>query len=193
VWDALLRRVADLLAEHRPEVVVASGSVPRGFPDDGYAQLVELSHAAGCVAIVDASRGALAGSLRAGPDVVKPNRHELLEATGEDHPVAGARALQAKGARDVLVSLGPDGLVLVQRDGDVVRAALPQALRGNPTGAGDAAVAAVAAGLAARAGWDQMLADAVAWSAAAVLQPVAGDLDQSDIDRLRAGIRVWRD
>ena len=33
-----------------------------------------------------------------------------------------------------------------------------------------------------------MLADAVAWSAAAVLQPVAGSVDPADVARLRSQV-----
>ena len=36
----------------------------------------------------------------------------------------------------------------------------------------------------------ECLRDAVAWSAAAVLQPTAGVVDRADIDRLRAAVRV---
>jgi tagatose 6-phosphate kinase len=102
----------------------------------------------------------------------------------------GARALQRKGARHVVVSLGADGVLAVAPDGTVVRAGLGEHLRGNPTGAGDAAVAAVAAGLARGSAWDECVRDAVAWSAAAVLQPTAGVVDPADIDRLRAAVRV---
>jgi hypothetical protein len=38
-----------------------------------------------------------------------------------------------------------------------------------------------------------LLTDAVAWSAAAVLQPVAGVVDEADVARLRGSVRVWRD
>ena len=54
-----------------------------------------------------------------------------------------------------------DGRILVARPG--------QRLSGNPTGAGDAATAAVAAGLMTSRGWPDLLRDAVAWSGAAVL------------------------
>jgi tagatose 6-phosphate kinase len=61
---------------------------------------------------------------------------------------------------------------------------LPAALSGNPTGAGDAVVAALAAGLATGAARPQVLQDAVTWSAATVLQPVAGEIDPEDVARL---------
>jgi 1-phosphofructokinase family hexose kinase len=194
-WSALLSTVRRLVAEPAGStgVLVGSGSVPGGFPEDGYAQLVRVATDAGWRSMVDTSGPALLAALAGRPDVVKPNARELAEVTGLDDPVAGAKALQDKGARDVLVSLGPDGLVLVRSDGDVVRAALESGLAGNPTGAGDAVVAAVAGSLEAGVAPEALLTDAVAWSAAAVQQPVAGMVDEADVARLRGQVRVWRD
>lgn len=188
-WAALVAHVEGLLASTQPRVLVASGSVPPGFPGDGYATLVRLGHAAGCRVVIDASGDALVAGVAARPDLVKPNVHELRAATGLEDVFDGAKSLQDLGARHVLVSLGPDGMVLVVPGGEVLRAAPGETLRGNPTGAGDAAVAAVAAGLDAGAGWPDLLADAVAWSGAAVLQPVAGMVDPDDVHRLRASVR----
>lgn len=189
-WDRFLAHVDLLLRRHAPQVLVASGSVPVGFPEDGYAELVRLGHVAGCVVIVDASGSPLLGALAAGPDVVKPNRDELLAVTGLSDTVAGAKMLQDKGAREVVVSLGPAGLLSVTPDGAVTHAIPGAALRGNPTGAGDSAVAALASGLVTATPWPDILADAVAWSGAAVLQPTAGAVDADDITRLRAAVRV---
>ena len=57
------------------------------------------------------------------------------------------------------------------------RATPPARMVGNPTGAGDAAAAALIAGAVAGAPWPDRLRDAVALSAAAVLQPAAGSFD----------------
>jgi tagatose 6-phosphate kinase len=54
---------------------------------------------------------------------------------------------------------------------------------GNPTGAGDAVVAALAAGVGSP--WPDLLADATALSAAAVLAPVAGSYDPAAYERFR--------
>ncbi len=57
------------------------------------------------------------------------------------------------------------------------RAALPRVLRGNPTGAGDAGVAAAAMLLAEGAPTAaDLLRAATSWSAAAVLMPLAGEI-----------------
>ena len=191
--DGFADHVVRLVQVHRPAVVVASGSVPAGFPADGYAALVRAGHAAQSLVVLDGSGDALLAGLAARPDVVKPNQVELRDVTGEDDPVKGAKVLQDKGARHVVVSLGGDGMVHVDPGGGVLRARLGEVLRGNPTGAGDAGVAAIAAGLAAGAKWPLVLSDAVAWSAAAVLQPVAGTVAADDVRRLRAMVTVERE
>jgi tagatose 6-phosphate kinase len=80
--------------------------------------------------------------------------------------------------------------VLMPEEGSGWQARLPAPLSGNPTGAGDALVAAVAAGLASGSTWQQMARDAVTWSAAAVLQPIAGEIDPEDVARLAPQVQV---
>lgn len=188
--ESLVEHVTEVVTSMRPAVVVASGSVPPGFRPDGYAALVAAAREAGALVVFDASLEAFLGGLAAQPDVVKPNQHELREVTGLDDPVAGAKALQDKGARHVVASMGSEGMVHVAPDGAVHRARLGRILRGNATGAGDAGVAAIAHGLATDRDWPEVLADAVAWSAAAVLQPVAGEVSASDIAELRESVTV---
>jgi 1-phosphofructokinase family hexose kinase len=183
-WQALLDHVAHLLTDTGSSVVVLSGSLPPGLPPDAYAALVRRCRQAGAAVVLDADGEPLRRGLAAGPDVVKPNRSELAAATGLDDVAAGVEALRALGARDVVVSAGPDGLAWYAADGTAVRGHLDAPLDGNPTGAGDAVVAALAAGLADGRTPGSVVRDAVAWSAAAVLQPVAGGVDPTDVARL---------
>lgn len=168
----------------RASVVVLSGSLPPGLPDDAYAQLIRATPTP---VILDTSGPPLLAGVAARPSVVKPNAHELIEATGLDDPVAGARALLHRGAHAVVASLGPDGMIAVSHEGSW-RVRVPEELRGNPTGAGDACVAALAAGRALE--WPDRLAEAVAASAAAVPCPLAGDIDPDTYTRLRPAITV---
>jgi 1-phosphofructokinase family hexose kinase len=174
-WRSLAASAA--AAAQGAACVTGSGSLAPGTPQTFYADLVRAAHDAGAVAIIDAVGEALIAAADAGADLLKPNRSELLETTGESDPIAGARELIGRGARLVLVSLGADGMLAVCDRAPVWHARMPRPLEGNPTGAGDAAVAAAAATFAsgerdARA----VLARATAWSAAAVLTPVAGEL-----------------
>ncbi|MDA3630101.1 1-phosphofructokinase family hexose kinase [Saccharopolyspora sp. WRP15-2] len=182
--EADWRRFRELVAARLDgaSVLVCSGSLPPGCTVDSYAELVRDAHARAVLAVVDTAGPALLAAAEAGADVVKPNAAELRETTGHDDPLAGAQQLRERGAAAVVVSLGPDGMLTVTGEG-VWRAAPPFAVSGNPTGAGDAAVAALAAGIERQEPWPARLRRAVAWSAAAAAAPVAGELDH----------RVFRD
>ncbi|AKU14975.1 hypothetical protein VV02_02350 [Luteipulveratus mongoliensis] len=166
------------------EVLVASGSLPAGVADEAYADVIGLAHEHGCPCIVDTSGPALLSALAASPDLIKPNHHELAEVTGTSEAYDGARLLQQRGARTVVVSRGENGLLLVRPDGTSYAARPRVPLEGNPTGAGDAAVAALAAGLSLNLSEPEMVRTAVGWSSAAVLAPVAGDVDRAALHDL---------
>ncbi|MFI5060538.1 MAG: 1-phosphofructokinase family hexose kinase [Actinomycetales bacterium] len=167
--------------------LVGSGSLPPDAPEDFYARLVLVARDHGIPSIVDATGPGLLLAAEAGATVLKPNRRELIESTGETDPVAGAARLLGLGAGLVLVSLGERGMLAVSAPAssapasssvDVLTARLPHPLHGNATGAGDAGVAAVASCLAAGVtDPETLLRRATAWSAAAVLAPLAGELD----------------
>ncbi|RKS75492.1 tagatose 6-phosphate kinase [Motilibacter peucedani] len=187
LWARWLSHLDALL--HEVALVVCSGSLPPWAPEDAYAVVTRRAHAARLRCIVDADGAALRAALPAGPDLVKPNEEELLRATGgPDVRAAGATAL-SQGAQRVVVSRGPQGLLAVDSTG--TWEARPPALQPvNPTGAGDAAVAALAVGLVAEEPWPDVLRRAVAWSAAAVLHPAAGTVEASAVERLTAATEV---
>ncbi|SCG52514.1 tagatose 6-phosphate kinase [Micromonospora echinaurantiaca] len=180
-WQALREQVHRLLTG--ASVLVLSGSLPPGLPDTAYAQLAGAAARAGVPVILDAAGPPLRAGVAAGPDVIKPNASELAEATGLPDPLAAAEALRAAGARAVVASLGPAGLLAVTPDG-TFRAEPPAPLAGNPTGAGDSVVAAIAAGIHTGTSWPHRLADAVALSTATVKAPRAGQFDADTYHRL---------
>lgn len=185
ILEKLLAAAEDAAASSGEAIVVGSGSLPGGEGTGFYARLARLASSAGVPCILDAAGHALLEAAGAGAALLKPNEHELRAATGLASPADGAAELLRRGARRVLVSLGAKGLLLADaaRPGELLTARLPFALNGNPTGAGDAAVAAVAACFAE--GIDDpetVLRRAVAWSAAAVLMPVAGEISPRHAD-----------
>lgn len=190
-WARVVAAYRKLLPE--AVAVALSGSLPPGVPVGAYAELIVLARESGVPVLLDTSGPAFRAGVAAGPDVVKPNADELREATGESDPalaVAGLAArLRAAGGDAVVASLGPRGL-LAATGGGWWRAGLPYTIRGNPTGAGDASVAALLAGLLAHRPWPDLLAEAVAWSAAAVAVPEAGGVDRTTYASARAHVRV---
>ena len=185
-WAALRDRFEALLGD--TGAVIVAGSVPPGVPADGYAQLVAAAVRAGVPVLLDADSEALARGVEARPDIVKINEAELRGVHDHEHLMEAARALQDQGARSVVITQGADGLSALTEDGDVLHAAPPEPLLGNPTGAGDAASAALMAGLLDGRPWPERLADATALSAAAVCAPRAGQFDAAVYKRLRAEI-----
>ncbi|WP_460802632.1 1-phosphofructokinase family hexose kinase [Microbacterium sp. GXF6406] len=155
-------------------VVVISGSFPPGAPEGLLEALIAASGER--PVIVDTSGPLLLAAADAGASVLKPNRAELSDATGLSDPLDGARELLRRGAGLVMLSLGEEGMLAVTRDA-VLSARLSAPLAGNPTGAGDAAVSAVATLVAEGiTDTETILRRATAWSAAAVLMPLAGDI-----------------
>jgi tagatose 6-phosphate kinase len=159
------------------EAVALCGSLPPGVPVGAYAQLTREAHAAGVPVVLDTSGEPLRRGLAARPDLVKPNAGELAGITGTTEPLRAARAAQRRGAHAVAASLGPDGMLLVTEDG-TWQAGPPRSLTGNPTGAGDSAVAGLLSGLVEGLPWPDRLARAVALSAATVRAPTAGEFDE---------------
>ena len=168
---------------------MCSGSLPPEAAQDGYAELVRLAHARSVPVLVDTSGPALLAAARAGADVVKPNDAELRETLGESDPDTGARRLRDEGAGAVVVSLGARGMLAVTGEGSW-RAAPPYPVRGNATGAGDAAVAALVLGMASGQPWPDRLRTAVALSAAAVAAPVAGSVDRAVFTELLGAVTL---
>jgi tagatose 6-phosphate kinase len=186
-WAALLRDVDEELA--RARALVLSGSLPPGVPPDAYAVLGARAARSGVPVVLDADGDALRLGLSGRPEVVKPNREELASVAGTADVREGAARLRGLGARSVVASLGAEGLLAMTEEG-CWRARPAQPAAGNPTGAGDAAVAALALGLVRGSTWPDRLAEAVALSAAAVSAPLAGSFDDEAYRRQRAAVTV---
>jgi 1-phosphofructokinase family hexose kinase len=177
-----------------PVVATVSGSLPPGTTRERFAGLVGALRKAGARVHVDVSGPGLLWAADAGADLLKPNRSELVEGTGVTDPLLAVAELLGRGARAVVVTDGERGLTAYEPVPDagapvvVGRARLATPVAGNPTGAGDAAMAALA--VDPDQPWARRLALAAATSAAAVLQPVAGTVDPADVDRLLAHVLI---
>ena len=153
--------------------LVLAGSLPPGVPDGTYAKVIRESQAKGCFTVLDADGEAFRLGVQAGPDVVKPNRQELerfvgrplrtkvalLGAVGEILGMGTRLCLVTDGARPAwLVARGGAGLSATGPPSARLSSAglfaawkgIPPRAQGSPTGAGDAALAGLLAGLTGR-------------------------------------------
>lgn len=172
--------------------VALCGSLPPGVPVGAYAGLIRAARAAAVPVLLDTSGEPLRRGIAARPDIVKPNADELAELTGSHEPLQATRDTRRRGAHAVVASLGAQGLLAHTPDG-LWRATPPRHVHGNPTGAGDSAVAGLLSGLVEHLPWPERLARAVALSAATVLAPVAGEFDHLAYETLLHQIAVTGD
>ena len=147
--DVLGSMLAALTAKIQPgDIVVLSGSLPKGAPADTYGVWTAACGKAGARVFLDADGEALRHGLAAKPYLVKPNNHELSRLTGHtldtaDDLLAAARDMIAEGVGRVVVSMGSDGALFVSETG-AYRAEGLKVPVGSTVGAGDSMVAALA-------------------------------------------------
>jgi len=186
-WAAFQEVYEDLLPSM--SAVALCGSLPPGVPVGAYAGLVRTARAAGVPVLLDTSGEPLRRGVAARPDLIKPNADELAELTGSHEPLRATQDARRRGARAVVTSLGRDGLLAVTPEGRW-RAVPPTHIHGNPTGAGDSAVAGLLSGLVEHLPWPDRLSRAVALSAAAVRAPAAGEFDRAVYEELLTPVSV---
>ena len=147
-----LRALRDKLGRlEAGDILVISGSVPAALSHDVYEQILARLEDRGIQFVVDTTRDLLESALPYHPFLIKPNNLELGEIFGNT-PVTDteirhcAAQLQAKGARNVLVSMAGDGSLLVDERGNCHRLGVPKGKVRNSVGAGDSMVAGFLAG-----------------------------------------------
>jgi len=182
VAPAELEACARAVGDHanQSDYLVASGSLPRGAPDDFYVRLCAATRARGGRFVLDSSGPELKATLAGGGAfLVKPSRGELEEAAGRPLPRLADLAAAAKALRDgggaelVAVTMGPDGALLADAQGERFLPAVPVPAV-SAVGAGDSFLAAMVNGLANGRSNDESFRRAVAAGAAAVICPARG-------------------
>ncbi|MGW2491308.1 1-phosphofructokinase family hexose kinase [Streptomyces sp. NPDC001606] len=186
-WGTFLDRYEELLAG--ASAVALCGSLPPGVPVGAYANLVRAARALGVPVLLDTSGEPLRRGVAARPDIIKPNADELAELTGSHEPLRATQDARRRGAHTVVASLGAKGLLAATPEGRW-QATPPCHIPGNPTGAGDSAVAGLLSGLVDRLPWPARLSRAVALAAATVRSTTAGDFDRAAYENLLAGASV---
>ena len=189
--ERLLATCRDIFAESDSGTQIAmSGSLPPGAPIDLYAELIQMAHLYGCRALLDTSGEALRHGLRAGPDLVKPNRSEASSFAGWEilntqTAVDVAQKLFDASAQSVAISLGPEGM-LWQRSADShpFISQPPPIAECSSVGCGDAALAGFAVAYEQGLGDEETLSLATACGRANCVADAPGRVDGRDVYRL---------
>lgn len=125
--------------------VIVSGSIPPGVNPIIYQKIIEIAKAKGATVVLDSDDEPFRAGLRAKPNIIKPNVHELERLVArplKDVSVIIEAAVEVleRGIDIVLVSMGARGVLLVTNDERCI-ARPPRVDVVNTIGAGDSAVA----------------------------------------------------
>ena len=140
----------------RADLVVLTGTVPKGCGNDFYARLVDVSRRHGVRVLIDAQAAQLRNALRRRPSLVRVNRDELMVATrvgcnGKPGILQALDKLMRDGPQWVVISDGAKSVYVGERPERPGKRILtlkpPHVQAKNAIGSGDAMMAGIAVGL----------------------------------------------
>lgn len=194
ITEAEWRSVLSALEEIETGWLVASGSLPRGVPQDFYARLARIAAHRGQRLVLDTSGPALKAALGQGLTLVKPSLGEFEELLGrpvrdpQDQAAQALALVRAGAAQMVAVSLGAEGALLATPQG-VLRLGAPAVAMRSAVGAGDGFVAGMTFGLARQLEPEEAFAWGIATGSAAVMSYGTAHLRRADVQALYGRIR----
>lgn len=129
------------------DIVVLSGGVNASVPKDIYYKLTLIAKSKGALVIMDADGELLQEGIKAKPNIIKPNNHELkkllnVDEISEEQMVNAAKQLLETGIEKIMISLGDKGAIFVT-DRGAIRSESVKVHAKSTVGAGDSMVAAI--------------------------------------------------
>lgn len=153
ITDENIEELAQILDErlNKGDYLVLAGSVPDSLSSDVYEKLLCRYSDREVSFVVDTTGELLLNVLSYKPFLIKPNHFELgelfgVEVSTTDDIISYCKKLQDMGARNVLVSRGKDGAVLLDENGEVHAMGNVPGKINNSVGCGDSMVAGFVAG-----------------------------------------------
>ena len=177
------------------DILVLAGSIPSTLSEDLYERIMEKVKESNVKVVVDATKNLLLNVLKYNPFLIKPNNHELEEMFNVklksiDDIVTYGRKLQDMGARNVLISMGKDGALLITEDKEIFISNVPKGRVINSVGAGDSMVAGFISGYTNSNSYEEALKLGAASGSATAF---SADLATKEfIDKLIQEIKIER-
>lgn len=172
-----------------PSIIVASGSLPPGVPDDFFARLAVMSKQKGIKLIVDTSGAPLQLAAQEGVYLLKPNLSELGSLVGTDYlqldevDDAALEVIEKGHCEIVVVSMGPLGAMLITKESYEMVSA-PTVKKLSTVGAGDSMVAGMVWMLEQGKSLSEMVRFGVACGTAATMNSGTQLFKPEDVYRL---------
>lgn len=171
-----------------------SGSLPKGLVQTIYSDLIERANDKGKRVILDTSGDILLKNLKANPFLIKPNEDELSAITGieldsEAAIKKAAQVLLDKGAKNIAISLGSEGMYFFGEEGNF-KVEIPSIEVQNTVGSGDSSVAGFAYSLTRGDDIESALKYANACGMSNASQLGTGEVDPDQVEALVKEIKV---
>ena len=173
----------------KPSYIIASGSIPKGLPEDVFAKLAVAAKKLNARFILDTSGKPLQQGAAEGVFLLKPNLKELSNLAGVDTLELddvddAARELIHKGMCEVIVvSMSASGAMLVTKDG-YHHIPAPTVERKSTVGAGDSMVAGMVWSLVQGRSFIDMARMGVACGTAATMNVGTKLFRREDVEKL---------
>lgn len=180
----------------KPSIIVASGSLSPGLPDDFYAKIAAFAKKLGAKCIVDTSGKPLELAMQSGVYLMKPNVNELARLAGKDElqlyevDNAAMELINKKACEVIVVSLGAAGALIVTAEG-VDHVPAPTVRKKSTVGAGDSMVAGMVWMLEQGKSIKEMVRFGVACGTAATMNPGTELFRKEDAMRLYQWINEY--
>ncbi len=198
VDDKAIGKLSDYLATsvQSSSILVFGGSLPKTIGVNYYADNVKAYRDKCQSVVVDTSGKALSAVLQAEilPSMIKPNIHELRQATGkalitDKEIIAEARQWIAKGVELLVISMGSEGAWFVTAD-KAVKAQPLSVKVASTVGAGDAMVAGTIRGMIEQLDLADIAKMGTAYSAANIENVATGLPSQSRLQQFISQVVV---
>lgn len=184
-----IQRIIATIQELKFKYLVISGGLSEGLEVDFYKQIAEKAKKNNSKLIVDTTGEALKKVLEAGVYLIKPNVGELAKLIGverlemEEVKDTAKQIIAKGGAEIVVVSLGPQGAVLVTKDNyEFVPA--PHVVKKSTVGAGDSMVGGMVWALSQNKSLKEVIRWGVACGSAATMNEGTQLFKTEDAKRL---------
>ena len=183
------KAVLDAVANLKSNFIVASGSLNEGLSSDFYQKVAEIAKKSNSKLIVDTSGEALQKVLETGVYLIKPNVGELAKLVGverlemEEVNEAAKKIIAKGGAEIVVVSLGPQGAVLVTKE-EYEFVPAPNVAKKSTVGAGDSMVGGMVWALSQNKNLKEVIRWGVACGSAATMNEGTQLFKFEDANRL---------
>lgn len=189
------QKLFELAEQH--EVFVIAGSLPVGLSPEICAQWIKDLKSQGKKVFFDSSNDALKAGVLASPWLVKPNDEELSALCGKaletpSQLQAAAEIIHRQDIRNVVVSLGADGVMWLDESG-WLQSQPPKMTVVSTVGAGDTLVAGLCWGELNRWNKQETLKFATALSALAVTQIGVGVPDAAVLQQTLESVRIFNE